>query len=441
MLRDRIELEENLIPVLHDLKSDKKTIKDIKLHLEKYDISAGKVQKWLKDSAQELNNLDLRQLFLLTEQAYQKSGKEQINPELYFTKSEVDESRQYSDILESEQDLIEFPYTIPNVLKLSDEEYTTILDVKTIYKLMKSNKLHYNFEIQREAKVVKRKDQIIFMPTLNMENVKQIKEHLINDTLLPTDLKFNAAIRTSETGSELVYDPKRLELSIQRGSRIDILDGFHRCKAIESALDEKKDIDFKFTVMFTNYGVSKAQKFQSQIAKATPISKVRAAELEASRPSDMVVQEIKRESDLKGRVSQTNRIHYNEVVSYNVLADTIDELFPLNSRIEIADASDYLVEFFNFLLGYYPEILDTETRKNSIIGDNNMFVGYLTLAKKMMDKNIKPKEVRKYLKGVDFSRNNTLWTKELGILDDKGNITDTNKFRKTIKEYFEQIKI
>jgi hypothetical protein len=279
-------------------------------------------------------------------------------------------------------------------------------------------------------------------PTLVMSNVKEISQHLLEGTLVPTVLVWNAAVRSSSTGTELVYNSNTMELTIERDTLLFIVDGWHRCKASQNALQINPDLNFNFGVLITNYSTKKAQQYQAQLAKATPISKVRIQELEANRLSDTVVQQLKDESDLKGRISQTNRIHSlnpdKELVSYNVLSDTIDEEFTMETRADAADVADFLTEYFNMLIG---EINNQENdRSKNLIAENSMFVGYIVLARRMFEEDMKPRDVRKIIKDINFDKSNPLW-RELGILDEKLNLTETNKARKAIRDYFNDLDI
>jgi hypothetical protein len=446
MLKNRKELEENLIEVIHTskLKTKKKLMDDIRMHLAN---NYGIVDTlgWFNDTEKRIPDLDIRELFLLTEQVFAKTSDMSINPENYFTKHEIKESRQFSALLENKESDLSFPLSLSNATVIGNSAFMVTMNIQTINKLLDNNLLSYNFEVQREAKFVKRKDKVVIEPTLNLSNVKEISEHLLEGTLVPTVLVFNAATRTSESGSELIYDPKNLELTITKGTRLDIVDGYHRCKATQNALQVNPELNFNFAVLITNYSTKKAQQYQAQLAKATPISKTRIQEFEANRLSDTVVQQLKEESDLKGRISQTNRIHSlnKELVTYNVLSDTIDEQFKMESRADSLDVGDYLTEFFNILLGLYTEeflMNIEETRKTSLINDNNMFIGYLVLARRMYEEDIKAKEIRKIMKNINFNRMNPEW-KKLDILDDKGNLLETNKVRKAIREYFENIEL
>jgi hypothetical protein len=446
MLRDRKELEQNLSEAIINkkLKTKKKIVSDIKLHLQQYDLFEGDIQSWINDPQSYLSDLDLRVLCLLTEQVFAKTGE--VNPEEYFTPHEIRDSKQFSGTLEIEQSKIDFPITLENATVVGNSAYMVTMDIRTIDLLLANKLLAYEYEVQREAKYIKRKDVITKEPTVVMKNVKEITQHLVEGTLVPTVLVFNAALRSGTGGEELIFNAKTRELTITKETFMYVVDGWHRCKAARNALQTNPELEFNFAVLITNYSTKKSQQYQAQLAKATPISKVRIQELEANRPSATVIQQLKDESDLKGKISQTNRIHSlnKEIVTYNAIADSLDELFSMDTRAEQADVGDYLVEFFNMIIGSYPEEFVyniEETRKHSLINDNNMVgAGFIALAKNMMDNNIKARDVRKYIKNIDFSRNNEEWNR-LGILDQKGNITETNKVRKTLKEYFMNINL
>jgi hypothetical protein len=447
MKQDRKVLEENLINVIQTskIKTKRKTLDDIKLHLAQYDIVD--VQGWLNDPNNRIPELDIRELLLLTEQIFAKTGDLSINPEDFFTPAETRESRQFSAALENKQDEMSFPITFTNATVVGNSAYMITMSIQTITKMLDNGLIYYNFETQREAKYVKRKDTIVIEPTLNKDSVRDITEHLLQGTLVPTVIVLNCETRstTDPSGEEIIYDGKKLELTITKSTRVSITDGFHRITASRNALQINPELDFNFAVLVTNYSTKKAQNYMAQISKSNPVSKTRIQELEASRFSDNVVQQLKEESELKGRISQTNRIHAlnRELVTYNILSDTIDEQYKMESKLESLDVADFLTQYFDFLIGSYPEEFINnieETRKISLINDNNFFIGYLILARKLYEAKRKARDVRNYIKDIDFSRSNPLW-RELGILDEKGNLLETTKVRKAIKQYFENIDI
>lgn len=443
MKQDRKLLEENLIEPIMKVKKSKKLINDIKKHLATYDIID--VQGWINDPQERLPEMDIRELVLFSEQIYQKTGNSEINPNDFFTPVEIKESRQFSGTFESKQNEISFPLTFSNATVVGNSAYMVTMNIQTINKLMENNLLYYNFETQREAKYTKRKDQVIIEPTLNKNSVKEITEHLLNGTLVPTVLVFNCETRSATSGEEIIYNSKNQELTITSGSRVSITDGFHRITASLNALQVNPELDFNFAVLITNYSIRMSQQYMAQISKATPVSTVRIQELEANRLSDVVVQQLKTESELKGRISQTNRIHSlnREICTYSVLADAIEDEFKMETKLDSMNVGDFLVEFFDYLIGSFSnEFINNleQARNETLLVNNNFFIGYITLARKLYEAEMKPKEIVKIVKSLDMSKENPTWQK-LGILDDKGNISETNKARKAIRQYFEQIEI
>jgi hypothetical protein len=444
MLKSREELEESIVNVLQEskLKTKKKVVNDIKKHLATYDIID--TQSWINDPEENLKELSVSELLLFTQQVFAKTGDLRINVKDFFTQAELSDANQYSASIERMQNQLEFPITLPSVTVVGNGAYMATVDIQTIDKLLSNGLLDYNYDLQREATYRRNKNEIKKEPTLVMSNVKEISSHLLEGTLVPTVLVWNAAVRSSSTGTELVYNSNTLELTIEKDTALFIVDGWHRCKASQNALQMNPELHFNFAVLITNYSTKKAQQYQAQLAKATPISKVRIQELEANRLSDSVVQQLKEESDLKGRISQTNRIHSlnKELVTYNVLSDSIDEQFKMETRADAADVGDYLTDFFNILIGEYSEEFLTnieETRKTSLINDNNMFIGYITLARRMFESDIKARDIRKIIKNINFDRNNSTWVGL--IIDESGNLLETNKVRKNIRSYFEDLEL
>src|SRR5690606_32196974 len=128
--------------------------------------------------------------------------------------------------------------------------------------------------------------------------------------------------------------PKYRTLTITNGTKLAVVDGFHRLKGAQKALRINPELEFNFVLIITNYTKAQSQKYQAQLAEATPISKNRQIQLKAERYSDGIVKRLMQESDLKDRVSQNTQLKTkaNQLVSYNVLADSIDSYFNITTK-------------------------------------------------------------------------------------------------------------
>ena len=340
------------------------------------------------------------------------------------------------------EDEISLPLTLEEVIQVDYDIYLAVIDVKTLAQLS-SLLLNYNFDIQREPQKRIVGGETIKEATLIMKNVQEIKENLLKGTQEVTNIVINASLGTSDEGDELIYDSKNNTLTITKGTRLDIVDGYHRCKASELAVNENPDIDFKFGVLLLNYTDDQAAKYQGQLAKATPITKSRQKQLSEDRYADIIVNNISSRSELSGRITNNKRpnIQKNELVSYDVLADSIDKYFSVNRNYEVHRVSEYLIEFFDYLIGYYDEqflINPIKYRRETLMLENNMFAGYVLLASRMFEEDKQVHLVTKIIGKIDFSRDNSMW-KELGVIDNKGNLNDKRHTQKGIEQLFNNI--
>lgn len=367
-----------------------------------------------------------------------KTGIESLNPNKWFTNAQMKEAKQYDFIIANSEELIKFPWEI-TALPGRDGGYVSIISNQTVAKLMKSHKLNYNPDIQREATRVKRNNIFEYTPTVDKKNVREIRDLILKGEIERTTITFNAAPRTADCGEELIYDPKTFVLTITEGTRLDILDGFHRCLACQEVYEVDSEVESYFTLDITNKTTRQAQRWQAQTAKGTRISKARILEMEDKSRANGVIQLLKSESELRGRISsRKGRVNAEsgELVNYLTLSNAIDRNFKLQNKSDEYEVADYLTKFFEYLMSLYPqEFGDYKNRnKHSLMYYNKMFAGYIALAAKMHKDNIAFKELAEIMNKIDFSRNNPIWMK-LGIVDENGVITKNAKEEK-IENYF-----
>jgi len=433
--KNKVDLLNIVIENIDLVRRNAKADNEIKEQLSEYGVLEGEVQKYF-NNPKLMQDIDIRLFGLITEQIYLKTGVKELDIKDWFNKSEITEMHQF--YMDNEADEEVFPLTLENVFRVDADVWSCPVDIKTIARLMKANLLYYNYDIQRQATIKKRLDEIIVRPTVNKKNVKEMTSLLLKKELLPTPLAFNGAIRTSDSGEEFIYNNKSHTLTITEGTRLDILDGYHRCLASLEAYSKNPELSFNFTVQFTNWSTSKAQQYQAQLSKATPIPKSRAEELEKSRYADLIVQQLKTESDLKNRVGSDKRLNTvaGEIVNYSVLTKAIDTEFHVKSKMDANDVGDYLVKFFDHLLGYFLERF--ESRNDSdLLRNNKMFFGYVVLAKRFRDNGIPLKNIKEVLEGIDFDRKGNHW-EEYKII--KNGYFTTNA-EKGIKKYFDSIEL
>lgn len=442
--KTREELENTLIKPTLAVKRTRKGTERVKKHLlHEHQILGGNVQMWLNNPKKELLHLDWRALCLFADQIYKETRNSKINPKTFYTEIEMKKALQYMGNLIVKEDL-SLPLKFDQVTKINNNQFITKISVKTLAQLS-SLLLNYNFDIQRESKKIVRKGETIREATLVMENVEEIKNNLKKGTQETTAIVINASAGTADEGDELFYSSEDNSLIINKGTILDIVDGYHRCRASELAINENPNIEFEFIVLLLNYTDDMAMNYQGQFAKQTPISTTRQKQLSKPRSADIIVEKLMLQSSLKGRVSTETipSLKSGELVSYDVLTNAIESEFNLERVVDVHRAEHFLRTFFDIMLESYSEqFLDNpiKWKKKSVIAESNMFIGYITLAKRMHESNIPEVKLIDLLGKIDFSRDNPLWV-DIGFLTKEKTLNKTRIARKAIKNFFNKVKL
>lgn len=443
MLQKREILEENLSKIITEIKYDKEKVKKIKKGMKEYGFTVGEIQGYFVDTEEKLPELDIRVLALLTQEVYMNTIDDSIKTDIYFTDIEMKQARTFDYSVIKEFERVEFPIVMPNVLMINSENYLTYWDIHFIKKLMDNQLLRYNFETQREHTKVKRRDSFQRVINVNSKSVEEITELELKGELEITKLTINALVGTADEGEELTYNTKKLQLEVNEGTFLDIVDGYHRITGALNSLEIDPEINQIFEVSIKNFNTKQSQRHLAQISKINPINATHITALEALRKSDMVVRQLQRESDLKGRISQTNRPHtkVNELVSYNTLADSIEEEFTMKSNMDATEVGNYLIKFFDYLIGSYPqEFIENqkEVRNVSLINENIIFAGYIILAKRMRENKIDISKLSHILNNINFNKDNQDWV-ERGVLTEDRNISTNAK--SGVKAFFKKLEL
>jgi len=436
---DRQLIESNLTSIIDEIKTKRKITTAVKKKLSTHGVSVGDVE-YILSGRTPVTEVSMSVLGLLLEGIHSETGIDTANPEHYFTQQEI---KNFKVFEVAEEDRVELPYTFSNVAYVKEGNYSTTITAQEIKKMFDGNILVYNFETQREAKVERDKnDNIVLKPKTNPKSVNEIADLLKSGELETTTITFNALAGTSDSGEELVYDHKNRTLTVTKGTQINILDGYHRISAIVKALTEDPTLDGVFDLKILNYSVKRALKYFNQINRTNPISESRLKETNIGNMATVAAEELKDKCEyLYGKVSSGDKLYTSadQLVSSNVLIDAIDEHFNPTDRLSARETGAYLADFFTELFESYPDAFIRnigETRKHSIINANQMFDGYVLLAKKMQDSNIPTSKVKTILDSVDFERTNPQW-KELGILDESNNISSNPK--RKIRQFISQL--
>lgn len=447
-LKTSAELAENLTDALNSVEHNRNKTKKLKKEFETFNISPGEVEKVLSNPKEEIQLLveanNVQFLCVVTICTFNVTFDDRVDPLNYFTNREIKEIK--STFQGGSKEKLTFPLTIPNVTKSPDgDDYLFYMNGSDIKEWQDSNLYQYNFETQREArtKTDKNTGAIIQQPKLISNSVDEIVELMEKGKAISSVLTFNARLGTSNGAEELVYDDKNKTLTIAEGTLLDILDGFHRLTSITLALSKDPNADMTWKINIVNLNSNQAEEYFAQLNTTNPISKGRLKEAKEVRQADFIVKQIQADSELGNYLTKSDRIapRSNMLVSFNVFSDAIHEVFNIKDKLAAIDIAEYLAEFFDKLMLSHSEAFMTDivkVRENSIININQMFVGYVVLAKRFHDDKIKLTKLQKVMNSIDFSRDNEMW-QFLNILDENKSVT--GYAGKKIIEYFKNLSI
>ncbi|MGG3890276.1 DNA sulfur modification protein DndB [Metabacillus fastidiosus] len=437
--RDILELE--LIKIMSLIKDDDDKVNKVRDNLKEYKIVPGKVQAYFNNPSIEIPLLENDNLYLLTQQVYEVTNNENINPEKYFTEAEIKHLKTTYE--PPSDDKIEFPYTFKGIaIEIREGQYllrTDTVELKKIFAV-----LWYNSETQREGRQVKKNDdEIITIAKTHEKSVNEMETLFEKGEMESTTITLNARLGTSDIGEELIYDEENMKLTVTKGTFLDILDGFHRMSAIIRAMRKDPELNEPFELRVLNREAVLGKRFFKQINTFNPISKKHLRQM-GDRQSNFITDQLKGRSELKGKIAPTgDRIlkGSNLVVTLSTLSDAIDEIFKVNDRPTAVKVTNFLIEFFDVLLNSYPDEFFgdvSEYREISLINSNIMFYGYIQLAKRMWDKKINTSNLPFILSKIDFSRDNEIWKKNKVL---SSNLDITTNAKKGIIRIFKNIEL
>lgn len=429
MKKDRELLENNLAEVLDQVKHKRKDIEAINSELNEYNVPVGTLNSIITGHT-SFNTLDLALLCLITLAVYKVTNNNSISPYDFFTENEINTSKRYEGFKKKE---ITLPITFENVIMMDYESYITKVKMSLLVEMQHSKLIIYNYETQRSAKYKRVKDAVIPTPDVNKKSVKDISEHMINQTYLPDMITLNAY---SDEVESLTYDEKNKTLTINEGAVISILDGFHRLQAGVRAVSLNPDLELEMILSIRSYDIETAKKYFGQINTINPIKPERLRELKSERHSDIVIKNLQKKSDLKGKIASASNISEiaNQLTTFDILSFAVDDVFHPTTSLEAREISDYLIDFFNYLVGHYVDefLINPNEYRKTYINHPLMFAGYVQIAKKMQDEGRPLKEIKEVIEKIDFSD-----TKLIEILTDKKGINNKRN-RRSIIEYFKK---
>ena len=350
-----------------------------------------------------------------------RNGILNINPSDYWT--EIEQTTASNDRIKMNQYSNIQTLNLQNVLKIDgfNTQYVTQLSYEQLANLLNVGLISYNFATQRRAKVIKVRNRVERVASINMDNVLDIKNEILNGTFQINTITLN--IRA--TGKEMFsYSSENMALSIpiSEDNSIDCIDGYHRLKAIQLAYSENKNIKGSMIVSIKNLSVEQARYFILQESKGTLNNQHELELYDMSGNIAKLIHEI-------NSYNNKNNILYNSITSKNndvntlIFYDVFAEILQLSfgdllneaDTIELYKLKQFIVDVYSIAYSLICKRCNVSSvRELTGLPIDQMFMsGFLFVAYEMYTSNNKEVDVQKLekiVRKIDFNDDKLTYT-------------------------------
>lgn len=435
MLKEKeLQLKSELTSIIREIGYDQ----NLKQEVSKEFISRGLRgvngslrSNWVFSENLDLNTLtdseeDIRFLFLfaysLNKVLKRNESEIKIYVQEYFTDFEYKKWENYKEEVEKE-DI--FPLVLENVQQVGDRIWQMVMPAQLLGQIDEGNAILYNFSTQRNPKVTAFGEQI----NIDKVKVKEIKERLVAGEQYPDPIILNI-LNNGE--SSFSYNKNKKILTINEGSVINIVDGFHRKTASTLALIENPDLQFNWQVTITFLSEKAAHDYMSQKDKQKPMKKEWIQLKDYNKAENLVIDVI-----VDDKLSELAKIMKEDdsyirlkkaLTKKSIIANAVQECYTEQLKIStnIRNIGKWVVEFTDYLMGLYSEefiVNPYVVQETSVINHKNIFYGYIALSAKLQNNKDWKNLLKQKMQSIDFNKENQLW-KDFGMLN---NNNDANK--------------
>ena len=401
-----------------------------------------KVDKILKGQIM-LNTLNESELGVWCVYLYEFTKNESINPTKYYPDFKIETIKQYYDVdnKKTKTDKI----VLQNVIKVKNQYLCPFISYEDIALFMGSGLIEYNIETQRDPNITKVKNVLLKQPNINWTSVKEISEIIDKNAFIANLLTFNVLRTSNFSQDSMKYNEKEKTLTIIGG--MQVLDGFHRIIATLDSIDKAKEndviLDYGFMASIVNLSTRDAQSLISREDKRNPISQDYTRALEKN-PYTIFIDALNETgetstNEMYGRITNSlDEIGLEKYVTTNILQDALKLTELELDRPRRNDKYlEHLIYVLNTIIGDYLEKYNYDlkkVRKMTILFEPNSFIGYVAVAKELLDKVDKKELLDDMLKNgtLDLNRDKEIW-------NDMEMFKRTPKSYKKIYNYFKEI--
>ncbi|WP_297419014.1 DNA sulfur modification protein DndB [Clostridium sp.] len=374
----------------------------------------------------------------------------------YFNEADIELANEYKKTKLEKSNVIEFH----NVDQTNEKIWCcSKITFDEIVELSSEKKIGYNFNTQREGKVILKGNDMVKIPTINPKAVNEIIESWQLGTYVPDMITLNA-----ENPLDIEYNPNTrvLRITLDDDDYLATVDGQHRTS---SAIKIKQlNPSFKrgfYYLRITNFTEEEAQQFIIQADKHTPINAEHLKLMDAQDISSKLAKYIDEYGNPKTNLLfnkfaiKNKELELDKICLFSTISYPIKYYFDANSmdKRESDILRNALIRGFEAItLELSKDFKNVnKSRQTNVSTMNGTFVLYVAIINELYklkhhqqtsaaDERKLEDNLIKIINKIDFTFNNPIW-QDLDIIDDKNSmivkkigIKDCNKISKFANE-------
>ena len=357
MIKSKEELSKFLEKRLDFYAVNKKHVETMTKYLvEKYNFKPGDAS----DLATQRASTDTESNFIcfcLTDALSKVDNRTKL--EDWFTEKEI-------NAFSNEQihrDSLAFPVRIP-AIQVSDDQWIGMCDCKYLMLLREAQMIYYNTNTQRTLQRVVRHGNESYRISINGVAVNDIKSAMQNGTYISDTISLNMP-----QDADFYYSTEKRELVLNNIDHFDIIDGFHRYKAMCSAIDNNPDFNYPMELRIVQYDETKAKQFIWQQDQKTKMKKLDSDSMNVSAPENITVERLNQNPmfNFHGEVNRSGGLIAFQDLAMVVKAVYFNGVKKADERKVINSTVNELKEKINYISDADSELLSHRFTRLEII--------------------------------------------------------------------------
>ena len=243
------------------------------------------------------------------------------------------------------RDSLAFPVRIP-AIQVSDDQWIGMCDCKFLMLLREAQMIYYNTNTQRTLQRVVRHGNESYRISINNVAVNDIKSAMQNGTYISDTI-----------------------LVLNSIDHFDIIDGFHRYKAMCSAVDNDAEFNYPMELRIVQYDETKAKQFIWQQDQKTKMKKLDSDSMNVSAPENITVERLNQNPmfNFHGEVNRSGGLIAFQDLAMVVKAVYFNGVKKADERKVINSTVNELKEKINYISDADSELLSHRFTRLEII--------------------------------------------------------------------------